>query len=171
MPNTEHNKRRRLFSKFYDKQVSSLYRFVFLKVNSEDVAKDIVAESFTRLWDQVMAPTEVKDLRAYLYGVARNLVVNYYRERNDTLPIDEVEVRSDRPTPEDEAVAISDSETVKLALSRLQGSYQDILIFYYVEGRSVSEISEMKDKSENAVRVMIHRAMKALEDEMSRSSL
>lgn len=162
MTEVDKNKRRS-FSKFYDKHIDSLYRFVCLKVNSEAVAKDIVSESFTRLWDQIKAPTEVSNPRAYLYQVARNLVVDRYQSRVDKIQPELLVLESDDLTPEEEALKRSDIKRVREALSHLKGSYQDVLIFYYVEGRSVEDIARMKDKGEGAVRVMIHRALKALE--------
>lgn len=168
MSSVDKNKQRRVFSKFYDKNVRSLYRFVFLKVNSDEVTKDIVSESFTRLWNQMMSPTEVSDLRAYIYQVARNLVFDHYRRNDpDRLSVEDIVIEDDTDLERDELIS-SDTESLKVALSRLRGNYQDLLIFYYVENRSIPEIAEMENKSENTIRVTIHRAMKALEDELGR---
>lgn len=161
----EERKKNRFFSKFYDNHIDSLYRFVYFKVSSKAVARDIVSEAFTRLWEQLDESVEVDDPRAYLYQVARNLVVDSYRQRKGTVQ-PQFSLEDDSPTPEEEALEESDKEEVREALSSIKGSYQDYLIFYYIEKMSVGEISERKNKSENAVRVSIHRALEALKRKM-----
>ena len=49
------------FSKIYDQYISRIYRFVFLRVNSVDIAQDLTSETFTRAWSSFAKASEEKD--------------------------------------------------------------------------------------------------------------
>src|SRR3989344_7851579 len=72
------------FSKIYDQWVGKIYRFVFLKVNSEAMAQDITSETFTRCWECFKNGDTINNPSAFLYQIARNLVVDFYRQKGKT---------------------------------------------------------------------------------------
>lgn len=151
------------FSRFYDEHVEALYRFVYFKVSSKEISEDLTAEAFTRLWEQMKSPTEIKNPRAYLYQVTRNLVIDHYRQQEPTrIPPEEVAIAGEGKNPEEKAALSLETKRVGRALSRLRHNYQNVLLLYYVEKMPAKEIAEREGKSENAVRVTIHRALKAL---------
>ncbi|MCK4525334.1 MAG: sigma-70 family RNA polymerase sigma factor, partial [Candidatus Andersenbacteria bacterium] len=59
-------------------------------------------------------------------------------------------------------------EELRKSLSRLKDDYQEILILRHVEDLSMQEIAEITGKKEGAIRVQLHRAVKALEKVMRR---
>jgi RNA polymerase sigma-70 factor (ECF subfamily) len=50
----------------------------------------------------------------------------------------------------------------RMALAQIHPSYQDIIVWHYIDELSITEISEILDKNEGTVRVLIHRAVKSL---------
>ena len=54
------------FSKIYDEHIKKIYRFVYLKVSSEDIAQDIASETFLKAWDKFKAGEEIKNMQAFL---------------------------------------------------------------------------------------------------------
>lgn len=161
--------KKKFFSKFYDNNVEKIYRFVFLKVRSEEASKDLTSESFLRLWEQLKSPTEIENPRAYLYQIARNLVADHYRkkEKNKTTSLEFIQIIDERANSEEKTVLESDVSRIRIALSNLKEEHQDVLIWYYLDELSVPEIAKIENKSENAVRVNIHRALQALKKELS----
>lgn len=157
--------KRKLFSNFYDEHIQSVYRFVYLKIGSKEDSEDITSEAFTRLWEQIKSPTEIENPRAYIFQVARNLVIDHYRKKRlIKLPHDEVEVESERKTPEEAASLSVEGQRLAKAMVELKDSYQNVLIFYYLEKMPIKEIARIEGKSKNAVRVTIHRALNSLRD-------
>jgi len=70
------------FSQIYDDCIDKIYRFVYFKVNSDDVAQDICSEAFLRGWQAFKSEKKVIDNpQAFLYQIARNLVIDHYREK------------------------------------------------------------------------------------------
>jgi len=167
--------KRRQFVKFYDKQAPKIYRFVYLKVNSPQDSEDLTSEAFFKFWQDLAKKKEKKEKidnhRALLYKIANNLVVDFYRKKSRTElsidPEDQVlaQIR-DKTDLNKELTLNSDVIEVRKALSNLNQEYQNIIIWHYLDDFSAKEIAQIMEKPENNVRVLIHRALKALKKQM-----
>jgi len=154
------------FSKIYDKYINQIYRFVFLKVNSKEIAEDITSETFLKVWESYKN-NKIENVSAFLYQVARNLITDYYRQKSRTqfLPLESVSIIDPSNNLKEESQDKSDIEIIKSALSRLENeNYQNIIIWHYLNDLSIKEISKINNQSEGAVRVMLSRALKELKE-------
>jgi len=158
------------FSKIYDKLFQRIYRFIFLKVSSEEVAKDLTSETFLKVW-KIFQKSEIENPKAFLYKTARNLVTDFYREKEKINP-HSLESLPHPPDPKKNPLEkIIFDEKIKIiqkALSHLKEDYQNAIILRYIEGASLKEISEILEKSPSATRVLIHRALLALKKECNK---
>jgi RNA polymerase sigma-70 factor (ECF subfamily) len=155
------------FNKIYNHHVEKIYRFVYVKVNSREIAEDLTSEVFLRFWKvfQRDAQEKIKNPKAFLYKMARNLISDYYRARSNFKKISIQEIRhlaDPKQDLEKQEIFSSDVQVIQRALSSLKSDYQDVILWYYLDDLSVEEIAKILNKSENAVRVMIHRAMEKL---------
>jgi len=159
---------RKIFSKIYDQYVEKIYRFIFLKVNSQEKAEDLASETFLRGWESFKQNNNIKNPQAFLYKIARNLVIDYYREKGKTQVIsaEYAQIIDPRTNLEEKAVLNSDLAQIKKALANLKDDYQTIIIWHYLDDLPVSEIAKILDKSEESIRVMLHRALKKLRGEI-----
>jgi len=162
--------KRKEFSKIYDKFLNSIFRFIFLKVNSEEVAKDLTSETFLRVWEK-FKNSEIENPRAFLFKTARNLITDFYREKAkinsaslESLP----NLPDPRQNLEEKIVFDERVKLVKKALANLKEEYQEAIILRYIDGLSLKEISEILEKSPSATRVLIHRAILALKKECNK---
>ena len=155
---------RKTFSKIYDQYIDKIYRFIFLKVNSQEIAQDLTSETFLRGWESFKNGNKIENPQAFLYKIARNLVTDHYREKGKTkiVSAEYVKITDPRTNLEEKALLKSDFDNVRTALVSLKEEYQDIIIWYYLDDLSISEIAKMLDKSEGATRVMLYRALKTL---------
>ena len=159
----------KVFGDIYDRYVEKIYRFVYIKVNSSEIAEDLTSETFLRCWQKFKKESDkIENIQAFLYQIARNLVVDYYRQkgRMQFVPAEKIAAVDPHPTIEEKAFIDSDLEEVKTAVRRLKNEYQEIVIWHYIDDLSVPEIAGITNKSEGAIRVMLHRALKALKDEV-----
>lgn len=158
------------FEKIYDKYIAKIYRFIFLKVNSQEIAEDLCSEVFSRGWKAFQDKKyDIKNIQAFLYQIARNLIVDHYREKGQAqlVSVENVPGIPDRGLDlEEKARLISDIDQVKMSLANLKEDYREVIVWYYLDELKVPEIAKMLDKSEEAVRVQIHRALKALKNEL-----
>lgn len=156
------------FSQIYDQYVGKIYRFVFIKVSSEDVAKDLTSETFVRCWNSLCKSDNIENVQAFLYRIAKNLIVDHYREkaRTSATSIENMPIIDPKIDLLGRAELNSDISNVRLAISKINSDYQDVIIWHYLDELSIGEIAETLKKSEGAVRVMLHRALESLREEL-----
>ena len=157
------------FRKIYKRHVEKIYRFIYIKVNSQQIAEDLTSEVFLRLWKALQKenPSPIKNPKAFLYKTARNLVIDHYRSfpKRKEVSIEEVKDMADSSQNlERKELINSEIEIVQKAITKLKNDYQDVILWYYLDNLTIEEISKILGKSENATRVMIHRAMEKLKE-------
>lgn len=160
------------FSELYDQYVDKIYRFVFLKVNSREIAEDLTSEIFLRGWkaycSQGKNGNKIENMTAFLYQIARNLIVDHYRKKAQVqlCSAETANLIDTGVELENNAFMNSDMERVKIALTGINEDYREIIVWHYLDDISVRDIGKMLNKSEDAVRVSLHRALKALKEQI-----
>jgi len=160
-----------VFTEVYDANVADIHRFVYFKIGSREEANDLTSIIFLKTWDHIQKNTleDAKTLRALLYKVARNAIIDYYREKGNQKPIsldDEknpVEIASD--INQDEKLdQDTDLKRIISQLPFLKEEYREIIIMRFINDLSLEEISDVTQKSRGNVRVLLHRALTALKE-------
>ncbi|OGZ72546.1 MAG: hypothetical protein A2908_01590 [Candidatus Staskawiczbacteria bacterium RIFCSPLOWO2_01_FULL_38_12b] len=157
------------FSLIYDQYIEKIYRFVYVKVNSREVAEDVTSKVFLNGWQAYQKNQDIKNPGAFLYQIARNAVVDHYREKGRTKVtyVEDLFYTPDTAkNPYEKAIVNADAELTISALGNLKKEYQDVLIWYYLEDMSTEQIAVLANKSIGNVRVMIHRGLEALRNEI-----
>jgi len=160
------------FSRIYDKYVDKIYRFIFIKVNSQQIAEDLCSETFIRCLNTFKKnKNKIENIQAFLYQIARNLVIDHYREKGkvEVVPIEFVSIPDSNTGLEEKALADSDLKEIRQALAGLKENYQNIIICHYIDDLSISEIAQIMNKPEGTVRVTLHRALKSLKNEIKQA--
>ena len=174
------NKKRKIFGKLYDKYVERIYRFIFLKVNSQEMAEDLTSETFLKGWEAFNKPQfsnpgiQIKNPQAFLYKIAKNLIIDYYRQKDrfKIISTENAEFIPDSDTPfnlEQKMDVNLDMFRVRTALSHLKDDYQEVIIWHYLNELSISEIAKILEKPEGTVRVTLSRALEKLREELNNS--
>ena len=156
---------RKEFSKIYDEYIAKIYRFVYLKVSSEEIAQDLCSETFVKGW-KTYKTQKIDNIQAFLYKIARNLVIDHYRRsgRVGFVPIEDVSIIDPSPSIEERVAISSDIDRVKVSLADLKEDYQNVIVWHYLDDLPISKVAKMLDKTEDATRVMLHRALKSLKN-------
>jgi len=158
------------FSKIYDRYIERIYRFISLKVSSVEIAEDLTSETFLRGWKVFKDDQKtIENPQAFLYRIARNLVVDFYRDKNKTqiVSTEYVQIEDPRPNLEEKAKLGSDMKMIQQALSSLKENYQNVIIWRYLDDLPVGEVAKLMGKSEETTRVTLHRALKALRNRLN----
>lgn len=160
------------FLEFYDANVGKIYRYIYFRVGSEEQAQDLTSEVFLRSWQHLGRQSDsnklIKNPRAFFYQVARNLITDFYRQKDRTpLSLEEI---ADKPIidkasgPGEIASLALDMDTVKKALLRLNQDYREVIIWRYLDELEIKEIAEILDKREGNVRTLLSRALASLKE-------
>lgn len=163
------------FSKIYDKYVEKIYRFIFLKVDSQETAEDLTSQVFVKVWERLNNQNnqkEIGNLTAYLYQIARNEIADYHRQKAKfpIIPGEGFSLADSNPNLEQLHQLREELEILRTSLAQLKEDYQNVIIWRYLENYSIKEISQLLGKTEGGVRVMLHRALKDLRKKMGNSA-
>ena len=157
------------FGSLYDRYQSAIYRFIVIKVGSREEAEDITHHVFLSAWQKVGTyKHRGHPFSSWLYQIARNMVIDHYRSQKDDVSLDKLDPDSSIIP----AVAQSDLftkmqlEKVHGAIKELKPDYQDVIILRFVEDLSLKETAAILKKSEGAVKLAQHRAIKELKKKL-----
>jgi len=158
------------FGKIYDHLVDSLYRYVFYKVSKEPEIDDIMESLFLKVWENIKKYKRRpgNNFKAWVYRIAHNLVIDYYRTYREHAPLDPrfADTKKDSD-PRVVAKQTLDNENLKAAVKNLKKHHQQIIILKFINDLSNKEIAEILKKSEGSIRILQFRALKSLKQELS----
>jgi RNA polymerase sigma-70 factor (ECF subfamily) len=161
------------FIKLYDENVRAIFRYIFLRVSSKESAQDLTSEVFLRGWkkmitDYRLSPAaKINNPRAFLYKIAKNLIVDFYRQKSRTeISLEGVEIDIPDLTggPSEKIELDLELEPIKKALAKIKNDYAEIIIWHYLDELTIPEIAEILDKSEGAARTMLSRALEKVRE-------
>jgi len=150
------------FGLLFDKYNSKIYRFIYFKVSNKDTAEDLASQCFLKVWEQILAGTKIKTFQAFIYQVARNLVIDYYRSRErEELPLIYQIDQQDEGLKYDPDKNLDLDQLEKL-LFTLNSGVREIIVLRFIEQLSIKEVAKIVGKSSANIRVIIHRTLKEL---------
>lgn len=155
--------RRRDLVERYKEYLPRVLNYIRLWVDDEDVAQDLTAAVFERAVAQLHTLRSEEAFGAWLFRIARHIVVDYYRRHRTNLPLDEV-VDEPSPDPSPEAQVLQADEVARLldALATLSAREQEIIRLRFVAGLKNREIAELLGLTETNVAVILFRALRKL---------
>jgi RNA polymerase sigma-70 factor (ECF subfamily) len=148
----------------FEDHSDALFRHCLVRVRDRELAKDIVQETFTKTWDYLAKGKQVEHLRAFLYRVANNLIVDSSRRKRSS-SLDHL-MEEDGFEVEDENVRdpadIPDARLAMKLLDTLDEIYRVVVVMRFIDGLSPKEIARTLNVSENVVSVRLYRGIERL---------
>lgn len=150
-------------------QYDKIYCYCYFKVNDRCAAEDLAQETFLRYFSHTPYISRGKQL-AYLYTIARNLCVDYYRNprRDEELLGEAAEGGFAKSRELEEKLSESPMEQVETALhlqkalEQLPVEMQELVVLRYVNGLSVKEILKITGMSRSSAYRMEKEALRRL---------
>jgi RNA polymerase sigma-70 factor (ECF subfamily) len=152
------------FGDLYERYLDAIYHYMFYRVNGREVAEDLTEAVFLRAWQALDTnPPREAPFRFWLYRIAHNAVVDYYRTRKDQV---ELEAAAHLPDPmegpEDLMARQERANALERAMLRLKENHQQVLTCRFIIGLGHAETAVVMSRSEEAVRALQYRAVNAL---------
>jgi RNA polymerase sigma-70 factor (ECF subfamily) len=156
------------FGELYRRHLPLIYRYVRSRVGSdreaEDLTEDVFLKSFQALETYI---DRGAPFSAYLYRIARNLVVDHYRSQQETYAIDEMDWIEDAEGGiEKELVHRESMHELQRALAAIGPNHQEVIRLRILLEIPTDEVAAWLGKKPSSVRVLLHRALKALRREI-----
>ena len=132
----------------------------FFKLHNTAIGNDLVQETFMKTWKYLVKGGKVDVMKAFLYHVLNNLIVDEYR-KHKTNSLDILLEKGYEPSADysESLVNMLDGKAALFLIQRLPPMYQRVIRMRYVQGLSLKEISLITGQSRNAVAVQVHRGL------------
>lgn len=163
------------FGQLYDRYVTSIFRFVYARVGSTQLAEDLTSDTFLRALRSLPGFTwQGKDFGAWLTTIARNLIADHYKSRRTQLEMVTdlpPERPASQPGPDQDVLAAMSTETLLRAVNTLPPEQRDCILMRFVQEMSIAETAQALDKSEGAVKQLQLRAVRRLAKIVSKEAV
>ncbi|PIQ78423.1 hypothetical protein COV82_01010 [Candidatus Peregrinibacteria bacterium CG11_big_fil_rev_8_21_14_0_20_46_8] len=151
------------FLKAYDDYSDAIFRYCYYRIGDRELAMDLMQDTFARTWNHVAEKGEIENIRAFLYRVAKNLIIDYIRKKR-SISLEQLQESGFDPGEDktDKMQDIFDGKVVLNVVDQLDEKYRDVVIMRYIDDLGPKEIAEILGIKENAVSVRLNRALEKL---------
>ena len=161
------------FDALYRKYLAQVYSYAYYELGDHHEAEDATERTFLQAlaalprFEERALPADgegASTFRVWLFQIARNVVANQRRghRRHRELPLEAAAVIADPLDVEDRAAVRDEALAAWAAVGRLPADRRRALVLRFVEEMSTAEIAGVLGRSEGAVRVLIHRALRSV---------
>lgn len=147
------------FIALYDAQADALFRFALFGVGDRELAKDLVSETFTKVWEYITKGNKAENMKALCYRTLRNLIIDHFRKHKSGSLDGLLEAGFD-PAGEQGMEHVEHEEdrvVLRKAIATLPAAIREVMILRYVEEYSPKEIAELLHISPSLVSVRLFR--------------
>ena len=161
------------FVALYQRHYRRVYVYHLARTGNEQDAQDLTSETFMAALDSLAAyrpeagNSHEHSFAAWLFGIARHKLADFF---DNWVPQSSLEEVGERPLstteylPEQAAVQRSDLTRLRQLLALLPEERADALSLRYFSELSLAEVAQVMDKSEAAVKMLVHRGLQELRD-------
>ena len=144
----------------YEKKLNS---YAFFKVNNRMTSEDLVQNTFIKTWSYLVKGGKIDIMKAFLYHILNNLIVDEYR-KHKTVSSEALREKGFEPSTghSDRLFDILDGKTALLLIQKLPEKYQKVMHMRYVRDLSLKEISLITGQTKNSIAVQVFRGLEML---------
>lgn len=151
------------FIKIYEKHSDAIFRHCYFRVSSKELAENLTQETFMRAWKYLLEKEDIQNMKALLYRMAGNLIIDYYRKRKESSLEDMTE--SGFQIPDESHRELSESLDIKQLINKLDElelKYREVLVMRFIDDMRPREIAKFLGLKANVISVRIHRGIEKL---------
>ena len=157
------------FGALYEKYIDQIYNYIYYRTSNGKDAEDLCSRVFIRALHHIERYEDRGyPFSAWLYRIAHNLVVNWYRDKEKS---EEISLNEQYPPPtmdgsvEEQIEKEDDKDSLLRVLTNLPEDRKELLILKHVEGLTNFEIGQIMDRTEGAIKALYHRTLESLRDD------
>lgn len=147
----------REFNQSVELYSNNIYRFLLKNTRDEEVAHDIVQETFLKLWDKV-EQVNAEKVKSYLFTTAYRTMIDHFRREKRMTNLEAADFSTLSHTEQYNDL----SEIISQAVQQLPEIQRTVIMLRDYEGYSYKEIGDITNLNESQVKVYIYRARVAL---------
>lgn len=140
-------------------QEKAMYSLAFSVVRNEADAADVIGEAILRAYRNMDTLKDIKAFRSWILRIVHNTSVDFIRKNSKVIPLDEVEIVENNNENN-----FINSLSLKEAINSLNQPYRAVIVLYYYENLSTSQIAKITDTTIVTVKQRLSRARKQLRE-------
>lgn len=135
----------------------------FFKTNSRETGEDLVQTTFMKTWKYLVMGGKIDIMKAFLYHILNNLIVDEYR-KHKTTSLDIMVENGFEPGDDssEHMFKYLDGKVAVQLIQRLPETYRKVITMRYVQDLTLKEMSLITGKTRNTVAVQVHRGLEKL---------
>ena len=157
------------FAEIYGRYFTPIYRFIYFKVGNREEAEDLTQTVFMKVFKS-LDRFRFRDnpFSSWIYRIANNMVIDFFRKKKSLPLLDEnpedwqLEFADDALNPVEEAEELELAWSARQAIAEMKDPDRQVLVMRYIDGLSYKDIAETIGKTEEAVRQISSRSIRAL---------
>jgi RNA polymerase sigma-70 factor, ECF subfamily len=159
------------FSELYKAHLRDVYSYSYYRVGNHHDAEDLTEQTFLqayRHFERAQRESKGRPLRPWLIRIAHNLAANYYRDRSrrPQTQLDDAAVLSEPHATAELVEQREELEEVLAGVANLPDDRREALIMRFALDMDNREIARALGRSEGATKVLIHRAIRQLDENL-----
>ncbi len=156
------------FTELYRTHLRDIYSYAYYRIGNHHDAEDLTEQTFLqayRHFERARRESDGRPLRPWLIRIAHNLAANYYRDRarKPQTQLEDAAIVSDMHGTDDLVEGRQELQEVLAGVANLPEDRREALIMRFALDMDNREIARALGRSEGATKVLIHRAIKQLE--------
>lgn len=142
---------------------AGLNLYALFKLRDRSLGEDLVQDTFMKTWRYLVKGGKIDVMKAFLYHVLNNLIVDEYRKRK-TVSLDVLLDKGFEPSAgeSDKLYDALDGKAAILMIQRLPFAYQKVMRMRFVQDLTLGEMALITGQSTNALAVQVHRGVAKL---------
>ena len=162
-------------AKLYDLYAPKIQSFIYHRTSDPFVTEDLTGQVFLQMLEAMRGGKGWRtSFSGWIYRIAHNLVVDYYRKRSQATytSIDDAPTLSNGDSdPYQTAAAKLENDALLRAINQLTEEQAQVITLRFLEGYSISEVADMLNKTEGAVKALQFRGMASLRRILEKQAL
>lgn len=157
------------FAKLYETYLPKIYRYHYYRTFRKETAEDLTSQTFLRALEHLGTYKPTKgSFSAWLYRIARNLLIDQVRAERPTIDIEELTDTLTTSQALETTLETKDQlERIKKYIESLSKDQREVVLLRLWDERSYAEIAEITQKSEAACKMLLSRTLKTLREQTS----
>ncbi len=155
------------FSELYHRYVNRVYRYLLVRVGNEQDAQDLTSQTFLAAMESIKSYRGPQPFVAWLFGIARHKEADLFRRHRPEVELETAAYISDGENYEEQIGRQLQLEMVARKLQTIAPDRAEALTLRLFAGLEVAEIAQMVGKNEAAVRMLVHRGLRDLQDQLN----
>jgi RNA polymerase sigma-70 factor (ECF subfamily) len=151
------------FGELYERYYPRVYRYVYHRVGNAADAEDITALVFMKALEALPGyRPRPNGFAPWLFRITRNAVVDYYRRRRKHSSLDVLEHHSDDHDPVGHVLGGERRAELQSLVENLSADQREVVLLRYAADLSFAEIASTMNKTDPAIRMLLHRGLRKL---------